>query len=316
MMRRFAMGTAAVLGLRRWWGKLSDLQQRVDSLQFLVGQLHAARVASLTDVSELREVEFGVYSQWGEDGILTWLVSRIPIVNEFFVEFGVEDYRESNTRFLLRRLNWSGLLMDSSARNISRIRADRLFEHHELTAVQALVTAENVNELIAGSGATGDIGVLSIDVDGNDYWIWRAIDVISPRIVVCEYNAVFGDVHAVTVPYDPGFDRIDAHYSKLFFGASLPALRDLATEKGYVFLGCNSAGVNAFFVRRDCADPVERLASSARYVESRFRESQSAGGERTFLSGRDRAAEIADCVVYDVRACREVRVRDLDQPRR
>jgi hypothetical protein len=314
MMGRVSAAIAAGLGLRRWTRSLRNLQRRVDSLEFLVGQLHAARVAGLEEAHDLSEVEFGVYSQWGEDGILEYLFSRVDVPNPVFVEFGVEDYTEANTRFLLRRRNWIGLVMDASASNIARIRADPLHEHHDLAAVRAVVNAENVNQLIGGQGFSGDIGLLSIDVDGNDYWIWRAIDVVSPRVVVCEYNSVFGDSHAVTVPYDPQFQRTAAHYSKLFFGASLPALRELAAEKGYVFVGCNTAGVNAFFVRADCAGPFAALAANARYVKSRFRESVDRSGRRTFLSGVRRLTEIGDCTVYDVRAGRELRVAELAGP--
>jgi hypothetical protein len=131
---------------------------------------------------------------------------------------------------------------------------------------------------------------------------------------VCEYNSVFGDDHAVTVPYDPGFDRMAAHHSKLFFGASLPALRALANDKGYVFLGCNTSGVNAFFVRSDCAGPFGRLQETARYVESKFRESRDRSGRNSFLSGELRREVMADCRVYDVREDRTVRLRDLASP--
>jgi hypothetical protein len=311
---RLTGAVAGGFGLRAVWRALRDVQGRADSLQFQVGQLQAARVAALSGVTSLRDVEFRVYSQWGEDGILEYLFSRIPVEREAFVEFGVQDYRESNTRFLLRHRNWKGLVMDGSSSNVARIRSDIVSEHHELTAAAVMVTAENVNQVIGEHGFSGDIGLLSIDVDGNDYWIWRAIDVISPRVVVCEYNAVFGDRHAITVPYDRGFVRTRAHYSKLFFGASLPALRELASERGYVFVGCNTAGVNGFFVRQDCVAPVARLAETARWVESRFRESVDRSGTRTHLSGVERAAAIADCVVYDLRAQREIRIRDLDPP--
>lgn len=314
MIGRVRETVEGAFGLRTVWRALLDLRHRADSLQFLLGQLHAARLADLREPARLRDVEFRVYSQWGEDGILEFLLSRIAVPREQFVEFGVEDYREANTRFLLRHRNWTGLVMDGSERNIERIRADSIYGHHELTAVPAFVTAGNINALLRENGVEGDIGLLSMDVDGNDYWIWRAIEAVSPRVVVCEYNAVFGGQHAITIPYDPSFSRMRAHYSKLYFGASLGALRSLAAEKGYVFVGCNSAGVNAFFVRADCAAPFATLAASAKFVQSRFRESVDRSGKPTFLSGDARAAKIADCVVHDLRAGREVRIRDLDPP--
>lgn len=277
----------------------------------LLGELHAARTAAIAEASSMSEIEFGVYSQWGEDGILEYLVSRMDIPNEVFVEFGVQDYTEANTRFLLKRRNWTGLVIDSSAPNVRRIRSDPISQMYDLRTVHATVTAENINAIISGAGISGDIGLLSMDIDGNDYWVWRAIEVVSPRVVVCEYNSLFGNEHALTVPYDPRFQRTHAHYSKLFFGASLPALRELASARGYTFLGCNSSGVNAFFVRGDCAAPFARLAENARYVASKFRESVDRTGRNTFLSGAARVAEIADCVVYDVRGERTVRFGDL-----
>jgi hypothetical protein len=290
-------------------------ERLADRATFLLGQLHSARIAQISSASTLAEIEFGVYSQWGEDGIVEYLVSRTEIPNTVFVEFGVEDYTESNTRFLLRHRNWSGLVIDGSERNVRAIRADSIHLTHDLQAVAAFVTAENINSLIAGSGIGGDIGLLSIDVDGNDYWVWRAIDVVSPRVVVCEYNSLFGAEQAVTIPYDPGFVRRRAHHSTLYFGASLRALQHLASEKGYVFVGCNSAGVNAFFVRQDCADAFEVLAANARFVEGKFRESRAPDGRRTFLSGAARQAAIADCLVQDVISGRLLKVGDLPQSR-
>jgi hypothetical protein len=247
----------------------------------------------------LREAEFAVFSQWGEDGILQWLLARVPIAEETFVEFGVENYTEANTRFLLAHLNWSGLVIDGSEAHIDAIKRQPIHWQHDLTAVHAFITRENINELIARR-FLGDIAVLSIDVDGNDYWIWEAIDVVSPRIVVCEYNSVFGCERAITVPYDPQFFRTAAHYSNLYFGASLPALCRLAERKGYVFAGCTRAGNDAFFVRRDVAGKVPALTANEGYVLSKVRESRDRDGKLSFVSGADRLKLIADCEVFDV----------------
>lgn len=291
---------------------LRDLTTRSERLSMLLGELHAHRLAQLPEAESLRQLEFGVFSQWGEDGIIEYIVSRAAIPNETFVEFGVQDYTESNTRFLLKNRNWTGLVIDGSVSNVRRIRAQPISQMHDLRSVAAHITAENINALISGGGIAGDIGLLSVDIDGNDYWVWKAIDVISPRVVVCEYNALFGGEHAVTVPYDPSFERVRAHHSKLYFGASLAALKELAAQKGYVFLGCNSAGVNAFFARNDCAGPFARLASNAAFVASKFRESRDAAGANTFLSGGARVDAIADMPVYDVRSGRTLRIRELD----
>lgn len=280
-------------------GGLGELQL---AQAVLLGKLHAARVADLPDDASLSQAEFKVFSQWGEDGILQYLVSRVPAPMRYFVEFGVQNYQESNTRFLLLNDRWSGLVMDADESNIKFIRQDEIFWRYSLEVVQAFVTAENVDGLIAKRVPGRDIGILSIDVDGNDYWIWRAITSVSPRIVVVEYNSVFGGRHAVTVPYDPSFHRTRAHYSNLYWGASLPALCDLADSKGYRFVGSNSAGNNAFFVRNDCAGRLRSLKAAEGYVESRFRESRDEAGRLTFAAGAERLALIAAMKVYDVRA--------------
>ena len=139
-------------------------------------------------------------------------------------------------------------------------RLTRIYWRYSLNAVCAFVDAANINQLLGDNGATGDIGLLSIDIDGNDYWVWRAIEVVSPRIVVCEFNGIFGSKAKVSVPYDPAFERGRAHYSFLLAGASLSALAHLGVQKGYRLVGINSAGNNAFLVRQDVA----RILADAR----------------------------------------------------
>jgi hypothetical protein len=95
------------------------------------------------------------------------------------------------------------------------------------------------------------VDILSIDVDGVDYWLWRAATAISPRIVIIEYNASFGPEASVTVPYEPEFDRTEKGVNGHYHGASITALARLANQKGYVLLGCDRAGANAFFLRAD-----------------------------------------------------------------
>ena len=281
---------------------------------FLQGQMAARGQAKDRRVNDLSEVEFRVYSQWGEDGIIEWLVSQVVVPNRRFVEFGVEDFREANCRFLLRHRGWKGLVMDGSERNMEALKADPVYWQHDLTARAAFVTAENINGLIADAGFAGPLGLLSIDVDGNDYWIWKAIDLVDAAIVSCEFNAVLGDRHALEIPYDAAFARRAAHASGLYWGASIAALRQLAEQKGYVFVGTNSAGMNAFFVKRDLAGPVRDKLVEAKAHPSRFRESRDDAGRLTFVGGRARLAAIGDMPVVDVATGSTVRLRDLDRP--
>lgn len=279
---------------------VGDIANRIDVNTALTAQLHIERVRQLEDVESLSEVEFKVFSQWGEDGIIQYLINRVAIESERFVEFGVENYLESNTRFLLTNNNWKGLVLDGSQSHIASIRRDTIYWKHDLTARQKFVTRENINDTLASCGFEGDIGLLSIDIDGNDYWIWDRLDVIEPQIVVCEYNSVFGAEAAITVPYDAEFVRTEAHFSNLYFGASLAALCQLAERKGYSFVGSNSVGTNAFFVRKDLANNLRAYSAAEGYVESKLRESRDPSGELSFVAGRERLRLIADLLVHDV----------------
>jgi hypothetical protein len=158
----------------------------------------------------------------------------------------------------------------------------------------------------------GDVGVLSIDVDGNDYWIWDAITVVSPRIVVIEFNSTFGCVFPVSVPYREDFDCATAHYSRLYFGASLPALVDLGQRKGYRFVGCESHGANAFFVREDVAGSVPAADARSDWIEGRFRSSRDAAGHLTYITDhRHRLELMADLVVELVPSGERTTISDL-----
>lgn len=222
----------------------------------------------------LEEAEFQVFSQWGEDGIIQWLIHNIDVGKKVFVEFGVEDYMESNTRFLLMNNNWSGLVIDGDKENVKKIRQWRSYWKYDLEAVDCFITKDNINSIISDAGIQGDIGLLSVDIDGNDYWILNEIDCIQPRILICEYNNIFGSDKKVTVPYDKTFFRTEKHYSNLYWGCSLGALRSFAEEEGFYYVGSNSAGNNAFFVRKDCIAEDKLPKERDIFVESKYRESR------------------------------------------
>ncbi|MBC2770601.1 hypothetical protein [Pusillimonas minor] len=248
----------------------------------------------------LHAAEYRVFSQWGEDGIVAWLVEQLEGIPRSFVEFGVEDYQESNTRYLLQSRNWRGLVIDGSSENVAEIRRQDFCWRHELTTVCAFIDRDNINALIGNNGFKGDIGLLSVDIDGNDYWVWQAIDVISPAIVVCEYNAVLGDRLALTVPYKSDFRRSVAHHSCLYFGASIRAMIQLGEQKRYTFVGTTSTGCNAFFVRNDYAP---RITSRLDYVSmfpSSIREARDQTGALQYTSGTERADVIAGLPFVEV----------------
>jgi hypothetical protein len=291
--------------------RLDKIHDEIERNRMLLVQPRIREFAATGPLASLADAEFSVFSQWGEDGILQYLLSQVDVPHRVFIEFGVQDYEESNTRFLLLNNNWRGLVIDAGQQYIDHIRAQDYYWRHDITAVGAYITRENINGLFVGAGFTGDIGILSVDIDGNDYWIWEAIEVVSPRIVVVEYNAVFGSRSAVSVPYSEHFQRTQAHFSNLYFGASLKAFCSLAERKGYVFVGSNGAGNNAFFVRAELAGELRVLTCEEGFVESRLRESRDQQGRLTFVSGAERRELIADQPLVDVEANTHIRVRDL-----
>jgi hypothetical protein len=288
------------------------MQAQLDRLQVAVGQL--ALTARMNTGGEFNAHELRVFSQWGEDGLIAYLISRVHIERPWFVEFGVEDYREANTRFLLVTRNWRGLVLDGSAAHVSSIESDDIAWRHDLTARQAFVTRDNINELLEQAGFTGDIGLLSIDIDGNDYWVWEAIDVISPRIVVAEYNSLWGAERAVTVPYDPSFVRSEKHFSNLYYGASITALARLGRAKGYSLVGGNQAGNNAFFVRDDVLGALPVIEPIAAYRRAAFREARSESGVLTFADFSERRRVVGHLPVVDVDRGYEVSIASLGSP--
>jgi hypothetical protein len=299
-------------GLHLEIGQLkSQVALEMHQLKMLLGKELANQVKSHGIYEDIHAAEFKVFSQFGDDGILQYLIHETRPEHATFIEFGVEDYQEANTRFLLMNDNWRGLIMDGSHEAMEAVRRDVLHWRFDLTAVGAFITRENINQLLNENGFRGEIGLLSIDVDGNDYWIWEQIDVVQPVIVTIEYNSVFGSQHAVTIPYDPAFFRTTAHYSNLYWGASLRALCLLAEKKGYAFVGSNSNGNNAHFVRKDRLGRIRALSPEQGYVESKYRESRNRHGDLTYISGAQRLNEIKDMQVYDIEKASLVRLGDL-----
>lgn len=291
--------------------------QQTNDLLILQGRALSRYNSDRAPLGRLQDAEFKVFSQFGEDGILQYLVHETGITRDetTFVEFGVQDYLESNTRFLLMNDHWRGLIIDGSKEFMDQVRRGDIFWRHDLTAINAWIDRENINQLIGDAGFTGDIGILSVDIDGNDYWVWERIEVVKPVIVVVEWNSVFGPRHAISVPYAPDFQREKAHHSCLFWGASINAFAHLAGQKGYSLLGSNTAGCNLFFVRNDRLGRLTPMKPADAYVESRFRDSRDAGGKLNFLGGDRRRAEIAEVPVINVLNGSRTTLRDLDESR-
>lgn len=290
-----------------------SLHRRLNDLMVLQGRT-IANQNRMSIVDSLHDAEFKVFSQFGEDGIIQYL-QQLVIKNESekrFIEFGVENYLESNTRFLLVNNNWRGLVFDGSRENIESIKSQEFYWRNDLTAKNAWIDRDNINDLIKSEGFDGEIGILSVDIDGNDYWVWESIEVVNPIIVIVEWNSLFGDKAAISIPYSPSFQRTEAHFSNLYYGASIAALHHLGEKKGYKLIGSNSAGNNLFFVREDRMGPLKALSPNDAYVESKIRESRDEKGDLSFKSRSDREALIKHLPVVDVTTGKHATLSDFN----
>lgn len=203
------------------------------------------------------DVEMRFYSQNGEDGIIQLLLAAVGTDTKRTVEICAGDGIECNSANLIVNHGWTGLLVDGGDELVTKGRS--FYEDGSETWYwppvlrQAWVTRDNVNDLVTEAGFAGDIDLLTIDLDGVDYWVWQALDCVNPRIVITEYNACWPADQAMTVPYTETFAW---EKGSLYLGASLAAFCKLGEQKGYRFVGSNRYGFNAFFVRNDLAADV------------------------------------------------------------
>jgi hypothetical protein len=205
--------------------------------------------ATLPYPERLTAQRFRLSSQNQEDGITLALLHEAGPTNRRFVEIG-SGLSGGNGGFLAREWGWTGLMVDGHREHMQQVA--RRFPM--TTAVAAWVTRENINELIGGNGFTGEVDLFSLDLDGCDYWIWEAMTACSPRVVILEYNSMFGPHRSVTIPYEAEFNRRQHH--SMYYGASLTALTQVSSRKGYRLVAVEPSGVNAFFLRHDVAPHV------------------------------------------------------------
>jgi hypothetical protein len=224
----------------------------------------------VSPLPSFHDVGFRCHSQFEEDGILLFLFAVLGTTNKTAVEICAGNGIECMATNLILNHGWWGYLFDGNKHNVDvgtqyfKESLDTFIYPPKLT--HAWITAENVNEVIRSSGIEGEIDLLSLDIDGMDYWVWRAIDCIAPRVVVCETHGIIGPDDALTVPYDPAFKLTTPDYC----GASLAAMTTLAGEKGYRLVGTHRYGFNAFFVRSGVAEDLLPTVSPSQCLDNPF----------------------------------------------
>ena len=251
-----------IKALRKWSELLQSVktfERRFSNLERNMKNLINSSYNHLNDAlsykAKLAEKEYGIFSQNGEDGLLLYIFSEIGIENKTCIEFGIGDGRQCNSANLIINFGWKSLMIEGNP-DSSKKAFDFYSNHHKISSGQvtvknAFITKDNINDLFLDGGVQGEIDLLSIDIDGNDYWVWDAITSVNPRVIIVEYNPTFGPEKSVSVEYDPDFYRFDKHESGWYYGASLTAFTELGKSKGYKLIGCDTRGVNAFFIRND-----------------------------------------------------------------
>ena len=202
-----------------------------------------------------KDAGFRVHSQNEEDGILLLIFSLIGTTNKKCVEICAGNGIECNTANLIINHRWIGLLCDGSETNVQKAKqfysTNQDTKYWPPTIVKEWITKGNVNKVIQENGFAGEIDLLSLDIDGIDYWLWEEISSASPRVVVLEFNHLWGPNASMTVPYRDDFEAEFTQYGSDYAGASLKAFVKLNRKKDYRLVGTNAIATNAFFVRND-----------------------------------------------------------------
>jgi hypothetical protein len=249
------------LGVREMQREVIRLKQSVMGVarenQISLMLEYRRQMAAKETLPPLNDVEFRTFSQNGEDGILWYIFSLLGTHNKTCVEICAGNGQECNTANLIVNHGWTGLLFDGNEENVAS--GSAYYRGHPDTFtfppkfIHAWIDKDNINQLILDQGFKGEIDLLSLDIDGIDYWLWEAITVVRPRVVVAEIQAIWGDTRSVTVPYRSDFRAEYVDGFGVYSGASLPAFVKLARRKGYRLIGTQRYGFNAFFVRNDVA---------------------------------------------------------------
>jgi len=248
----------------------ADVNDRIETMEQRLSFSNTGKEAQLviknqykalaqTDLAKysFSEVGFRRYSQNTEDGILLFIFSLIGVTNKLVLEICAGDGIECNAANLVINHGWHAVLFDGDKER-QKVGRNYYSKHPDTFTfpprfVHAWITRENINQLITDNGGSGEIDLLSLDLDGNDYWIWDAIEAVNPRVVVAEIQCIWGNEKAVSIPYAADFTTKYIDGFGVYSGASLPAFVKLANKKGYRFVGLEKFGFNAFFIRQDVA---------------------------------------------------------------
>ena len=257
-----------------------------------------------SNIKNLKDLEFKVFSQNGEDGIIDYLIYALNIKKLKFVEIGVGDYTECNTRFLINNYPFRGLLCDVNS--ILKDNVKDTYDAHRgsIKIFNDYITRDNILEILKSNDFTERLNLFSIDIDSMDYYIIEKLPNEISDIFIAEYTQNFGPNLEVTVPHSDQFDRFKYHYSGQCYGLSLKALINLMKKKGYLFLGCNVECCNAFFILKSKKDLIKLDLPEENNLTSYFNDyvcdMKDKNGNILNMTINERLEHIKNCDVIDL----------------
>jgi hypothetical protein len=272
---------------------------------FMLGVAHCLRMRPLyKEIKNINDVEFKIFSQNGEDGIIDYISYSLKLDRPKFIEIGIGDYSESNTRFIFESTSPKGAVIDCINNLENKIKKTIKIWKGDLKIINKKLDTENCIKLLNQDNMLEDLDLFSIDIDGIDYWILEKLPKHFSKIVILEYNPIFGYDLVVSVPNLKDFDRNKYHYSNLCFGMSFKAAIKIMKEKGFYFIGSNYLKNNAFFVsdkfQKNIYFEKLKIDLSSLNIDSNFRESRDTNGNLNYLSKDKALVNIYDCEVVDL----------------
>ena len=281
------------------------LQLSNTQTKLMLGNIYLNQIRKKYDfIKNLQEAEYKIFSQTGEDGIIDFLLKKLDILNCKFVEIGVGDYSEANTRYIYEKSFSEGLIIDIENNLRDKVSKNINLWKGLLHVENIEINSENINEILDKYNLNANLDLFSIDIDGIDYWV---IDNLKPQIsklFVLEYNPTFGHNLEITIPNIKNFNRFKSHYSGCYYGCSLKAMIKLMDRKGYDFLGTNKLNFNAFFASKNITHTFENLKQNLDSLENysliKIRDSKNKEGELDFLDKKQRLIQIKNLEIIDV----------------
>ena len=283
---------------------------------FMIGLSHILNMRkNYENITNLNDLDYKVFSQNGEDGILDYLLFQLKINKPKFLEIGVGDYSESNTRFIFDRCSPKGTIIDCIEEFEIKVKKNIKLWRGQLNIIYKNINSDNIKDIIENKKIFSELDLLSLDIDGIDYWVLEKLPKNFSKIAVIEFNPIFGNKFKVTVPNIKDFNRNNYHYSNLCFGMSLLALIDLMKKKNFYFLGTNLFRNNAFFISNELDKEKYfqnlDLETFKNHIEANFTESRDLNGNLNYLIGKKKLEEIKDCKLIDLDNNEEKKVKEI-----